>query len=149
MSTPSDVDRSAPVLAHHTIEIAAPPHRVWALHTGVNDWPTWQSAITAAELDADTLAPALSFTWTSYGFTVTSTVYELTAPTRVLWGGTGDGITGIHEWVFTPTVAGTIVETTESFAGEPVSADVAGMQQLLDGSLSAWIQYLKAAAEEQ
>jgi hypothetical protein len=78
---------------------------------------------------------------------VTSTVYAVQDQSRVLWGGTGDGITGVHEWVFTPTPAGTHVETTESFAGAPVEADVAGMQQVLDGSLTSWLNHLKSAAE--
>ena len=126
-------DRNAPVLAHHEIDISAPVSRVWALHQDVNAWPTWQSDITAAQLKG-AFAPGESFTWTSFGFTVTSTVYPVQDQSRVLWGGTGDGITGVHEWVFTATPGGTHVETTESFAGAPVEADVAGMQRVLDGS---------------
>jgi hypothetical protein len=49
--------------------------------------------------------------------------------------------------VFTATPAGTHVETTESFAGAPVQADVAGMQRALDGSLASWLNQLKNAAE--
>jgi hypothetical protein len=49
--------------------------------------------------------------------------------------------------VFTATPAGTHVETTESFAGAPVEADVAGMQRVLDGSLTSWLNHLKNAAE--
>ena len=73
-------------------------------------------------------------------------------PQSLVWpvslpGGTGDGITGIHEWVFTATPAGTHVETTESFAGAPVEADVAGLQQVLDGSLVSGLNHLKNAAQ--
>jgi hypothetical protein len=64
-----------------------------------------------------------------------------------LWGGTGDGITGVHEWVFTAIPGGTRVETAESFAGAPVEADVAGMQKVLDASLVSWLNHLKIAAE--
>jgi hypothetical protein len=39
------------------------------------------------------------------------------------------------------------VTTNESFAGDPVSADVDGMRQQLDASLVAWLEYLKSAAE--
>jgi hypothetical protein len=146
VDTPVGVDRNAPVLAHHEIDISAPVSRVWALHQDVNAWPTWQSDITAAQLNG-AFAPGRSFTWTSFGFTVTSTVYAVQDQSRVLRGGTGDGITGVHEWVFTPTRAGTHVETTESFAGAPVEADVAGMQKVLDGSLVSWLNHLKNAAE--
>jgi hypothetical protein len=146
VDTPASVDRSAPVLAHHEIDISAPVSRVWALHQDVSAWPAWQPDITAAQ-PTGALAPGGSFTWTSFGFTVTSTVYAVHDQSRVLWGGTGEGITGVHDWVFTATPAGTHVETTESFAGAAVEADVAGMQQMLDGSLVSWLNHLKNAAE--
>ena len=67
---------------------------VWQLHVDVNAWPSWQSEITAAQSEGP-LAPGVSFDWTSYGFSVTSTVYDLVERARVLWGGTSDGITGV------------------------------------------------------
>lgn len=91
--------------------------------------------------------PGNSFSWSSYGFAVTSRIYEVQADSRTLWGGTAGGITGIHEWLFQETDGGVRVSTSESFAGDPVSADVDGMQGQLDASLVAWLQYLKSAAE--
>ncbi|HYX76972.1 MAG TPA: SRPBCC family protein [Gaiellaceae bacterium] len=146
MNVPSDVDRAAPVVARHEIEIAAPLEKVWQLHVDVNAWPSWQSEITAAHLDGP-LEPGASFDWTSYGFSVTSTVYDLVKQARVLWGGTSGGITGVHEWRFSETPGGVRVTTTESFAGNPVEADVAAMQTALDASLVAWLGHLKSAAE--
>jgi hypothetical protein len=146
MTVPTGVDRAAPVIAVHEIDIEAPLETVWHLHVDVNAWPTWQTEITAARIDG-VLAPGVSFDWTSYGFSVTSTVYALAERARVLWGGTSGGITGVHEWLFSDTPEGVHVTTTESFAGEPVEADAAGMQALLDASLVAWLAHLKAAAE--
>jgi uncharacterized protein YndB with AHSA1/START domain len=146
MSTPTDIDRSAPVIAHHEIDIAAPLDVVWRLHTDVNAWPSWHTDITEARAAGD-FAPGESFDWTSFDWPLTSTIYEVDAPNRVLWGGASSGITGIHEWEFTETPAGTHARTSESFAGEPVEADRAGMQQLLDGSLTSWLRALKTAAE--
>ena len=146
MNEPTEVDRSAPVLAHHEIEINAPLARVWRLHTAVNDWPQWQSEITAAEMTGD-FSPGSSFDWTSYGFAVTSTIYSVDEGSRVLWGGTAGGITGTHEWVFGETPDGVRVTTTESFSGEPVAADVDSMQSMLDQSLVSWLAHLRAAAE--
>jgi hypothetical protein len=146
MAVPTDVDRAAPVIAVHEIEIEAPLNTVWRLHADVNTWPTWQTDITDAHIDG-ALEPGVSFDWTSYGFSVTSTVYTVTEGTRVLWGGTSGGITGIHEWVFSDTPDGVQVTTTESFAGKPVEADAQGMQTLLDASLAAWLAHLKTAAE--
>ena len=78
---------------------------------------------------------------------VTSTIYEVDTDHRIMWGGTAGGITGVHEWLFTPTPDGVHVVTNESFAGEPVEADAAGMQSMLDASLVAWLDSLKTAAE--
>ncbi len=146
MTVPTAVDRSAPVIALHEIDIEAPLDTVWKLHLDVNAWPTWQADITAAHIDGK-LEPGVSFDWTSYGFSVTSTVYDVNERTRVLWGGTSGGITGVHEWLFSETPAGVHVMTTESFAGKPVEADAPGMRTLLDASLVAWLGHLKTAAE--
>ena len=48
MTTPTDIDRDAPVIARHEIDIGAPLETVWRLQTNVNDWPAWQTDITAA-----------------------------------------------------------------------------------------------------
>ena len=146
MTIPTDVDRRAPVVVVHEIDIEAPLEKVWHLHTDVNSWPTWQTEITAAHIDGD-LEPGVSFDWTSYGFSVRSTVYDLAERARVLWGGTSGGITGIHEWLFSETPGGVHVTTSESFAGEPVEADANGMRTALDASLVSWLNHLKVAAE--
>jgi hypothetical protein len=87
MNIPTGIDTNAPVIAHHEIDINAPLDTVWRLHTDVNNWPTWQTDITAARLDGP-FQPGNSFTWTSYGsFTVTSTVYAVAERARTLWGG--------------------------------------------------------------
>jgi hypothetical protein len=58
-----------------------------------------------------------------------------------------NGITGIREWTPADSPTGVRVTTTESFAGDPVAADIANMQALLDQSLQSWLQHLKDAAE--
>jgi hypothetical protein len=76
-------------------------------------------------------------------------IYEVADRSRVLWGGTADGITGVHEWLFDETPDGVHVTTNESFAGDPVAADSATMQSMLDGSLTSWLEHLKSAAESR
>ncbi len=84
-----------PVLAHHEVVIRAPLDTVWQLHIAVNKWPSWQEAITEAQSDGP-FKPENSFDWFSYGFAVTSQIYEVSGRSRTLWGGTAEGITGIH-----------------------------------------------------
>ena len=56
-----------------------------------------------------------SFNWSSYGLAVTSRIYAIHDHARVLWGGRGAEITGIHEWLFAETLDGVRVTTNESF----------------------------------
>ncbi len=146
MTTPAGIDRDAPVIAHHEIDIAAPLDMVWNLHTDVDAWPAWNLEMTAAKLDG-AFAPGNSFTWTSYDFTVTSTIYIVEDHSRTLWGGAAQGIMGTHELRFAQSPAGVHVITTESFAGDPVDADPTGMQTILDNSLTVWLTRLKQKAE--
>lgn len=146
MNRPIEINRNAPVVAHHEIDVNAPMERVWRLHTDVAAWTRWQTDITEARTEG-AFEPGTSFTWTSYGFSVTSTIYEVEDKSRTLWGGTAQGITGIHEWLFAETPNGVHVQTNESFAGDPVEADVSSMQSMLDASLVAWLGHLKTAAE--
>ena len=147
MTTPAGIDRDAPVIARHEIDIGAPLETVWQLQTNVNNWPAWQTDITAARLDGP-FEPGSSFTWTTNGyFTVTSTIYAVAERARTLWGGPAQGVMGIHEWVYTQTPDGVHVATQESFSGQPVEADAAGMQSALDKSLTDWLGHLKATAE--
>jgi hypothetical protein len=95
------------------------------LHVDVNGWTGWNPEMTSAHLEG-ALEPGATFDWESYGFPVTSHVYEVNAGHRILWGGTAGGITGVHEWLFSPTVEGVHVVTNESFAGEAVAADAGG-----------------------
>jgi len=154
-STPAGIDGDAPVLARHEIAIQAPLETIWQLHIAVNEWPTWQPDITEARLDGD-FVPGASFDWTSSGLSVTSTIYDVSPPTgdvspraRTLWGGTAQGITGIHEWTFRDMTQGVLVATNESFAGASVDGDPSTLQDLLDASLVSWLLRLKGAAESR
>ena len=148
LSTPTGIDHAAPVIARHEIDISAPLEIVWRLHTDVNDWTTWQTDITASHADGS-FEPGASFDWTSFGFSVRSTIYEVVDRSRVLWGGTAEGITGVHEWQFDESSGVVHVTTIEFFAGEPVAADSTAMQSMLDTSLTSWLAHLKAAAESR
>jgi len=148
MDTPTDVDRSAPVLTEIDIDVDAPRDAVWRLHTDINAWPKWQKDISEATLDQP-LEVGATFDWSTFGMAITSTVYAIDEGSRILWGGTASGITAIHEWTFSDTPSGARVTTTESFAGDAVEADTATMQALLDQSLQSWLQHLKTAAEER
>jgi uncharacterized protein YndB with AHSA1/START domain len=137
-----DIDRTAPVIAKHEIAIDAPLETIWRIHTDIDDWPSWQPDITSATLTGP-LAAGSEFRWLTHGLDITSTIYEIEPCRRIVWGGTGNGITGVHLWTFTEG----LVRTEESWDGEPIRANIPAMQSALDASLDAWLKYLKARAE--
>lgn len=146
MMTPESIDTSAPLIARHELFIAAPIEPVWALLTDVEHWPRWQTGLTDVRLDQP-LAPGRTFNWTSGGLPIESTVYLMETPRRIVWGGPAQGIMGIHEWIFTEPAGGVLVQTQESWDGEPIRADVNDAQQMLDTSIETWLQALRTAAE--
>jgi uncharacterized protein YndB with AHSA1/START domain len=44
------IDETAPVIVRLSTVIDAPPERVWALHTDVDAWPSWNADVDRAEL---------------------------------------------------------------------------------------------------
>ena len=146
MATLTDIDRDAPVITHHQVDIAALLDVVWHLHTDVNGWPSWNPEITAAKIEGE-FEQGNSFTWTSYGLTVTSTIHVVKDHARTLWSGPVQGIMGIHEWRFEPTRSGVHVATEESWSGDPVEADPNSLRAALDESLVSRLGRMKTQAE--
>ncbi|MGW0863274.1 SRPBCC family protein [Streptomyces sp. NPDC002611] len=146
MTHPTTIDETAPVIADHTIRIAAPLDRIWELHTEIGSWPAWQPDIAEARLDGP-LAPGSTFHWTTAGLSIDSTLYAVEARRRILWGGPAHGISGVHEWTFTEDGDDVVVRTRESWSGAPVDADRDNLAAALDASLSSWLNALKRAAE--
>ncbi|MFI7498794.1 SRPBCC family protein [Streptomyces sp. NPDC049687] len=141
-----DIDRSAPVIVELKTTIDATPEALWHLHTDINEWPSWNPGIDKALLGGDFTEGSV-FDWETAGLSISSTVMEVQPQSRTVWGGPAHGIEGVHVWTFEPTPAGTVVTTLESWAGAPVEADPAGMRAALEGSLLAWLEALKEAAE--
>ena len=144
---PSKIDEAAPVIARHSLLIDAPLDTLWRLHIGIDDWPTWQHAITTAHLNGP-FAPGATFRWSTYGLDIGSTVYEVEPMARTLWGGPSGGIVGIHQWTLTPLDSGVLVATEESWSGDEVEAAITQLQPALDNSLTAWLTQLADAARE-
>jgi hypothetical protein len=94
-------------------------------------------------------SPGADFTWHTHDLRIKSTVYQVDPQRRTLWGGSTEGITGIHSWTFTPVPGGVRVNTDESWSGEPVRAAAPDMQAGLDASLAAWLRHLSAAAKQR
>lgn len=141
------IDTTAPVVVRLTTRIDAPLATVWALHTDVDNWPSWNDGIDRAALGGP-MAAGTDFTWLTHGMTITSTIRELVPGRRILWGGTVQGIVGIHAWTFEQTDTGTVVHTEESWSGAPVDAAADELATALKTSLQTWLDCLKSRAEQ-
>lgn len=140
------IDEKASVITRVGIQIVAPTDTVWTIFTDVARWTTWNRAIDRAALDGP-IAVGSAIHWATAGMDIVSTIGELIPHRRLVWSGTSNGIVGIHHWQFTPVEGGTLVQTEESWAGEPVEQQVEAMQRGLDESLRAWLESLKLETE--
>ncbi|MFT3699002.1 MAG: hypothetical protein QM831_38005 [Kofleriaceae bacterium] len=138
----TNIDRTAPVISQRSRRIQAPLTVLWRLHINVPMWPEWQHDIESATLHGKFIVGS-SFTWKTAGIVepITSTIYVIENERRTVWQGTAAGITAIHEWKFTAERGGTLVETQESWAGEPVMKDKDQLAHALDQSLDRWLGY--------
>ena len=149
-TTDVQIAADAPVVSRHEISVAAPLAVVWALHTDVAAWPSWHPDVDATQPQG-ALAPGVVFRWQTAGLDITSTVAQVDAPHRIVWGGPADGITGVHVWTFTPVDTesgpGVLVRTEESWDGAPARDGADTLQPALDTSLRSWLRALGATAE--
>jgi uncharacterized protein YndB with AHSA1/START domain len=142
-----EINSAAPVITRDEILIRAPIETIWDIQTDVAGWPRWQPDVDAAEADGP-LAVGSVFRWQTAGLDITSTVVEVDAPRRIVWGGPAQGIVAVHIWVLDEQPDGVLVRTDESWEGDPVTAQVEMMQGALDGSLRSWLENRKRAAED-
>jgi uncharacterized protein YndB with AHSA1/START domain len=141
-----EINTAAPVITRDEILIQAPIDTIWRIQTDIPSWPSWQPEVDRAQLDGP-LAVGSVFRWQTAGLDITSTVQEIDAPRRIVWGGSAQGIVAVHAWTLQPQDDGILVRTEESWEGEPVNAQVEMLQGALDGSLRNWLQNLKRTAE--
>jgi uncharacterized protein YndB with AHSA1/START domain len=141
-----DINTTAPVITRDEILIHAPIQTIWEIQTDVAHWPSWQPDVDGAQVDGP-LAVGSVFHWQTSGLDITSTVAEVEAPHRIVWGGPAQGIVAVHVWTLHPQDTGVLVRTAESWEGEPVLAQAEYFQGALDRSLRQWLENLKHTAE--
>lgn len=141
-----DINSGAPVITRDEILISAPIQTIWDIQTDVADWPSWQPDVDGAVADGP-LTPGAVFRWQTAGLDITSTVEEVDAPRRIVWGGPAQGIAAVHVWTFEEQDGAVLVRTAESWEGDPVAAQPEALQAALDASLRAWLENLKRTAE--
>ena len=143
-----NINSNAPVISRDEILIDAALSVIWNIQTNINAWPRWRPQVPMAHIDGK-LEVGSVFRWEEGGLQIESTVQEMDPPRRIVWTGPAQGINAIHIWEFAQTDRGVLVHTEESWDGEPVIAQAATLQPLLDKAIRTWLADLKRAAEEE
>ncbi|BFV58340.1 hypothetical protein KCMC57_up34440 [Kitasatospora sp. CMC57] len=140
------IDSDAPAVVRLAITINAPLAEVWALHTDIAGWPSWNPDVESAQLDGP-LVPGATFHWLTHGLDIDLTVHQLVPGRRIVWGGPAHGIDGVHAWAFREEGGVVTVRTDESWSGAPVLAQPDELRAALESSLQHWLLRLKIRAE--
>ncbi|GLZ37175.1 SRPBCC family protein [Actinokineospora sp. NBRC 105648] len=157
------IDPAAKIHYRTETFVEAPLSTVWRVHTDLEGWPSWQTAVTTMKrLTPGPLRAGSRFRWTTPApptpatpattLVITSSVQQVQRERCVRWSGPaiGDGLRidqGIHVWTFTEVHGGVIVRTEESWTGAQVEADPDTATQYLAPGLDFWLADLKRAAE--
>jgi hypothetical protein len=88
----------SPVFTHNELQTALSAQQLWPTLIRATAWPRWYSNVRRVVLPAghSELAPGLTFSWTTFGVPVTSTVRESVPGRRLAWDGKALGSTGHH-----------------------------------------------------
>ena len=140
------IQENAPVKAASEIVIRAPIEKVWQILTTINEWPNWQSTVSAAHLDGP-LEPGTTFTWTNGGAEIKSRIALVQRHEKIGWTGTSYKAHAIHIWSLQPLAyGGTLVRSNESMDGFLLTVFYSSRD--LEKSHQIWLQALKHKAEE-
>lgn len=95
---------NADLFAHNAIVIDAPAERIWPKLIDAAAWPTWYSNARDVVVNGPSgkLGQDVTFTWTTFGLKIASTVAEFVLRTRIGWYGTGDQLRAYHTWLLVP-----------------------------------------------
>jgi hypothetical protein len=86
-----DINTAAPAITRDEIVINAPIDTIWDIQTDAASLPTLQPDVDGAQAGG-LIAVGSVFRWQTAGLDITSTVEEVDAPNRIVWGGPGQAL---------------------------------------------------------
>ncbi|MEJ8802080.1 SRPBCC family protein [Pontibacter sp. H249] len=141
------INEDAPVKSYAEIEIAAPAEKVWQILTTINDWPTWQSEVTEANLRED-LKEGSEFKWKAGGLSFSSKIHTVSPKIKFGWTGRTFGASAIHNWYFEEEGEKTVIKVEESLQGVFPQLFKDYFQNNLDKGVQKNLHELKRASEK-
>jgi uncharacterized protein YndB with AHSA1/START domain len=141
------INNNAPVTCNKTITINADSKKVWAVLTNIDNWTSWQTAMSKSKLNGE-LKPEASFDWTMDGAKIHSTLHTTNPYSKVGWTGKSYGMFAIHNWTLTQANNKTTVEVNESIEGFLARLFKKLFNKNLDKGLQKWLDLLKQECEK-
>jgi uncharacterized protein YndB with AHSA1/START domain len=142
------INEDAPAVARSEVEIEADPETVWGVLSDIDDWPSWNPEIRAADLSGP-LQPGSVFHWKAGPASITSTLREVDRPHVLAWTGKSFGMNAIHVYRLEPRDGKTVVRTEESWDGLAARLLRGWSQRTLQTAVETGPEYLKAEAERR
>jgi uncharacterized protein YndB with AHSA1/START domain len=142
------INREAPVVGKSELEISAPPERVWAVLTDLDQWPTWNADVKSMQF-GKSVAPGSTFRWKAGPGRISSVIGRVEPPLLIAWTGRTLGIKATHFWILEPQNGSTLVRTEESYDGLVAHVFRGSLQKTLDEALERGLRCLKTEVERQ
>jgi uncharacterized protein YndB with AHSA1/START domain len=143
-----DINRNAPATAEGELRIAADPQTVFAVISGIDQWPAWNPDIKSVTLQGP-VKPGTVFRWKSGPSSLTSTVQVVDPPREIAWTGTTMGIKAVHVFRFQASDGGTLARSEESWEGLLASVLKGYSRKTLDKGIRSVLAHLKTEAERR
>jgi hypothetical protein len=139
-----EANRSAKAYSKEIIKIEAPVVVVFKLISEINNWSSWQTSVTTANIEGEPL-PGKSFRWKTGGIKIVSTLHTMEPFTEIGWTGKFWWITATHNWYFRDEKNGNCLVTVE----ESLHGFLSGlMKRSLREGMIKNLHELKIAAEK-
>lgn len=141
-----EINRGAPVVVVREVEVAAPPARVWEVHTDVARWAGWHPGVSFSALRGG-LEPGVALHWRLDGIWLASRIEVVDPERKVGWTMRSFGVQGVQIWTLETRAGGTVVRTEESLGGWAPFLLRRTVRRTVERSREAWLAALKRRVE--
>lgn len=111
-----EVDSSAKCFSKEEIKINSPVENVFKVLSDINNWTTWQSSVTKAQINGP-VAAGTRFTWKAGGLNINSQLHTVHLNSEIGWTGRIWWIKAVHNWHLSTENSKTKVIVSESLTG--------------------------------
>ena len=144
-----DIDWQAPIIARAQTTVQAKRRTVWDVLADPERWPDWNPDIREVSLKGP-MAPGTEFSWKAGPGRIRSRLQIVDPPSKIVWTGRTFGIRAVDAFRLEEALGGgTLVVQEESWSGLPARLFRKRLRRMLQDSLAAGLQALKAEAERR